>query len=135
MRILSALVVAIGMAVVATAAMADPEEQWPRKDSLEAKVYRGSIVFTHYCSLCHGVTAEGNGRAARLYTPRPANLVLSEKNDAYKELIIRRGGEAMGRSQFMPPWGKELTDEQIADVIAYLHSINRYKEEKPEKTE
>jgi len=31
----------------------------------------------------------------------------------------------MARSKFMPPWGAELTDEQIHDVLAYLGSINK----------
>ncbi|HEX7636078.1 MAG TPA: cytochrome c [Noviherbaspirillum sp.] len=96
---------------------------YPKKDSPEASAYRGSIVFHHYCELCHGVKADGNGRAAKLYNPRPANLVLSDKNDAYKNLIIRRGGKMLGRSEFMPAWERELTDEQIADVIAFLRSI------------
>ncbi len=48
---------------------------------------------------------------------------MSDKNDAYKELIIRRGGKALARSEFMPPWDKELTNEQISDVIAFLGSI------------
>jgi mono/diheme cytochrome c family protein len=30
----------------------------------------------------------------------------------------------MGRSAFMPPWGQELTDEQIRDVVYYLSVIN-----------
>lgn len=96
---------------------------YPKKDSPEASAYRGSIVFNHYCALCHGAKADGNGRAAKLYNPRPANLVMSDKNDAYKNLIIRRGGKMLGRSEFMPAWDNELTDEQIADVIAFLRSI------------
>jgi len=50
---------------------------------------------------------------------------MSDKNAAYWEMIVRRGGEAMARSKFMPPWGAELTDEQIHDVLAYLGSINK----------
>ena len=30
----------------------------------------------------------------------------------------------MNRSPFMPPWGQELTGEQIDDVIAYLRAVN-----------
>lgn len=93
-------------------------------------VHRGGLVFLHYCVNCHGITADGNGRAAKLYDPRPANLVKTDKNDAYKELIIRRGGAALGRSNFMPPWGEELTNEQIKDVLAFLHSIQ---ERRPQK--
>ena len=94
------------------------------KDTPQAAVYRGSIVYTYYCVLCHGSKADGTGRAAKLYTPPPANLVMSDKNDDYKRLIIRLGGKALGRSEFMPAWDKELTDEQISDVVAYLASIH-----------
>lgn len=94
------------------------------RDGPDAAVFRGSLVFFNYCATCHGPNADGNGRAARLYDPRPANLRASDKSAEYMQLMVRRGGQAMGRSQFMPPWGEELTDEQIVDVVAYLQSIN-----------
>lgn len=88
------------------------------------KDVRGYIVYKTHCVLCHGINADGNGRAARNYNPPPANLRLSAKNDQYKEMIIRNGGAAVGRSPYMPPWGQELTDEQIRDVVYYLSVIN-----------
>jgi mono/diheme cytochrome c family protein len=94
------------------------------RDSRDAAVFRGGLVYTSYCVTCHGINADGNGRAARLYTPRPANLRTSDKNDAYVELIIRKGGEAIGRSAKMPPWEEELTNEQVRDVVAFIRSIN-----------
>jgi mono/diheme cytochrome c family protein len=94
------------------------------RDSRDAAVFRGGLVYASYCVTCHGINADGNGRAARLYNPRPANLRATDKNDAYIELIVRRGGEAIGRSAKMPPWGEELTDEQIHDVVAFIRSIH-----------
>ncbi|MCG2592680.1 cytochrome c [Ramlibacter sp. XY19] len=94
------------------------------RDGPDATVFRGSLVFFNYCVTCHGPNADGNGRAARLYDPRPANLRASDKNAAYMRLMVRLGGKGMGRSEFMPPWGEELTDEQIGDVVSYLQSIN-----------
>jgi mono/diheme cytochrome c family protein len=94
------------------------------RESREASIFRGGLVFANYCVTCHGVTADGNGRAARLYTPRPANLRTSDKNDQYIELIVRVGGERLGRSDKMPPWGEELTDEQIRDTVAFVRSVN-----------
>lgn len=94
------------------------------RDGADAAFFRGSLVFLNYCVTCHGPNADGNGRAARLYDPRPANLRASDKNEAYMLQMVRNGGKAMARSEFMPPWGEELTDEQIADVVAYLQSIN-----------
>jgi len=99
----------------------DPES--PLKDSPEASVLRGNIVFRNYCVLCHGLNADGHGRAARMYDPKPANLRESMVSDAYKERIVRQGGKRVGRSEFMPPWGEELTDEQILDVVRYLRSV------------
>jgi mono/diheme cytochrome c family protein len=93
------------------------------RDGPDAAIFRGSLVFFNYCVTCHGPNADGNGRAARLYDPRPANLRASEKNEEYMRLIVRNGGRAMARSEFMPPWGEELTDEQIGDVVSYLQSI------------
>lgn len=94
------------------------------KDSVDAATFRGGSVFANYCVTCHGMNADGNGRAARLYNPKPANLRLSDKNDAYFGLIVRMGGAALGRSEFMPSWDAELTNEQITDLVAYLRSIN-----------
>jgi mono/diheme cytochrome c family protein len=128
------LSLALLSAVIGVAAAPDTQKllkelytAYPLKSTPEAAIYRGSIVFSHYCALCHGVTADGNGRTAKLHNPRPANLIASDKNDAYKEMIIRRGGAAIGRSPYMPPWGNELTDEQISDVVAFLGSIQAKK--------
>jgi mono/diheme cytochrome c family protein len=94
------------------------------REGADAIAFRGSLVFLNYCVTCHGPNADGRGRAARLYDPKPANLRESDKGVAYMQLIIRNGGASVGRSQYMPPWGEELTDEQIEDVTAYLQSIN-----------
>jgi mono/diheme cytochrome c family protein len=94
------------------------------RDGPDAQTFRGSLVFFNYCVTCHGPNADGNGRAAKLYNPRPANLRASDKNLAYMRVIVRGGGKAIGRSEFMPPWGEELTEEQIDDVTLYLQSIN-----------
>lgn len=115
----------VGMASAAEKTAAFKVGEFPNSTTPDAKIFRGDIVFKNYCILCHGVKADGAGRAAKLYSPKPANLVLSDKNDEYKELIIRRGGAALGRSEFMPPWNNELTHEQITDVVAYLHSIRQ----------
>lgn len=86
-------------------------------------VKRGEVVYKTNCILCHGVNADGKGRAAKLYDPPPANLILSDKNDDYKSRIIRLGGKAMGRSEVMPSWENQLTDQEINDLVKYLGSI------------
>jgi mono/diheme cytochrome c family protein len=102
----------------------DAVEPLPR-DTQAAAVVRGGIVYRTYCVLCHGSEGRGDGRAAKMYTPKPANLTVSPFNDAYKELIIRRGGSGVGRSAFMPPWGDELSDEQIHDLVSFLRELRK----------
>ena len=126
------IVAAVGLlatcgALLAQAAPRVPQGALLPRDSVDAATFRGGLVFANYCVTCHGINADGNGRAARLYNPRPANLRTSNKNDAYFGLIIRKGGAVMGRSEFMPAWEAELTNEQIGDLVAYLHSFNAAK--------
>ena len=90
---------------------------------LNNSVNRGEIVFKTNCILCHGLKGDGNGRAAKLYDPPPANLTRSDKNDDYKRMIITLGGAAMGRSQAMPVWGEQLSTQEINDVVNYLKTI------------
>ena len=86
--------------------------------------WRGQVVYKTNCILCHGVKADGTGRASVLMDPPPANLTMSDKNDEYKTMIITLGGAAMGRSAAMPVWGEQLLQPQeIEDVVAYLKTV------------
>ena len=87
------------------------------------EIKRGEVVYKSNCILCHGVNGDGKGRAAKLYNPPPADLTHSNKNDDYKGMIIRMGGKAMGRSEVMPPWEGQISDQEINDLLKYLHSI------------
>lgn len=97
------------------------------KDTVEASVIRGSLVYANYCTLCHGKEGQGNGRAARLHNPPPFNLTKSVAPRDYIVQVVRKGGEAMNRGKGMPPWEDQLTDEQIRDTMNFLFSIREFK--------
>ena len=78
---------------------------------------RGGIVYRAYCVLCHGERADGQARASKLYGT--INLNPFNGRD-YIEKIIRYGGKAVGRSEIMPTWQEELSEEQINDVVEYV---------------
>lgn len=84
-------------------------------------IVRGGIVFKTYCKLCHGEVGDGVGRATKLYGN--VSLEIRQQSAEYFDKIIRQGGAAVGRSEFMPPWQDELSDEQVKDVVAYLSVI------------
>jgi mono/diheme cytochrome c family protein len=99
--------------------------------SAQASADNGGALYQRYCATCHGVKADGTGAAARLFKPPPADLTRSARPDEYKKLIIRVGGEPMGRSPGMPPWGQELSEEQIQDVVQYLRTVSAVKSARP----
>jgi cytochrome c oxidase cbb3-type subunit 3 len=86
-------------------------------------VSRGNAVYKTNCILCHGIHADGNGRAAVLFRPAPVDLTHITKDNHYKLEIIRRGSKAMGRSSGMPPWQGRLTEIEMQDLIEYLRTV------------
>lgn len=87
----------------------------------------GKKFYVTYCSGCHGESGKGDGPAAASLPVKPANHtdgnVMNKMSDKQLFEIISKGGQASGKSAFMPGWGSTLRDKQIQDIIAYLRSI------------
>lgn len=84
----------------------------------------GPQVYSTRCVLCHGKYGEGDGRMSKVIkNPPPFDLTASRMPDEYLRQIINKGGEAMGRSKQMPPWGDQLSDTEVNAVILHLKSI------------
>jgi mono/diheme cytochrome c family protein len=83
----------------------------------------GAQVYSKYCTLCHGATGKGDGRAAVIQQRKPADLTKSARTFDYKLEIVRRGGAALNRSPSMPAWSEVLSDEEIKEVVAYLQTL------------
>ncbi len=88
---------------------------------LSKPTVRGAIVYRAYCQVCHGETGDGTARATKLYGV--ARLKISPMSRGDLQEIVLMGGEALGKSPYMPPWRDELSAEQIADVVTYLSVI------------
>jgi cytochrome c oxidase cbb3-type subunit 3 len=101
----------IACLLVALAPFANPQDT---KESVNRETskpaLRGALVFKTYCQVCHGERGDGLGRA---------EMAITQRSPEYYLNIVRRGGYSMGRSAYMPPWQNELSEEQIADVVAY----------------
>jgi cytochrome c oxidase cbb3-type subunit 3 len=84
----------------------------------------GKSIFESRCILCHGENGEGNGRMAKIITdPPPFDLTKSVMPQDYLTKIIAGGGEAVGRSPQMPPWGDQLTSSEVAAVAQYIATL------------
>ncbi len=98
--------------------------------SIESK---GKKVYLHYCRLCHGETGEGDGLNAYSLDPRPRNFTdgkyMNSLPDEKLFKVITEGGNAVGKSKSMPPWGRVLTKEKVEYLIAYIRMYSSSKEE------
>jgi mono/diheme cytochrome c family protein len=97
----------------------------------DSQYHRGVKIFADYCSRCHGVHADGRGRAMPLYvklrSAHPSNFqlkVYALRPKQYLADIVRDGGEKHSLSGFMPPFGEELTETQINDVVYFIQNVS-----------
>jgi mono/diheme cytochrome c family protein len=112
-------VLALGVIVLAGGERADPATGDPG---------RGEALYRQYCAVCHGATGQGDGpNAPYLEDDRPRDLTdaryMTRLTDAQLIEVIRGGGEATGRSRFMPAWGHTFSAGQVADLVAYIRIL------------
>ena len=108
-----------------------------------ADVTAGRVAYTHYCAVCHGMTADGHGPVAEALRQQPSDLrhlrdrygnpLSADRIARYvdgRELIIAHG------SSEMPVWGERFgaaesedsgrtlrTDRRILAIAAYLQTL------------
>ena len=93
----------------------------------------GMKVFSDYCARCHGEHADGRGTAAPLYVKlqqaHPSNFQLkffAFRPKQYLTNIVRDGGKKHSLSEYMPPFGGELSSSQIDDVVYFIQKVSVY---------
>lgn len=103
----------------------------------------GKPSFEHYCAVCHGREAKGDGPAMNLLTIKPADLTqMSKRNNGtfpfWKTYRVVDGREEIKGhgNRDMPIWGAEFRSEaagsttaqtqvrgRILELVYYLQSI------------
>jgi mono/diheme cytochrome c family protein len=83
----------------------------------------GQRIYEQNCASCHGESGRGDGPAAEVLSPQPANLrhlghMSMMANDAYLFWTIADGGEPIDTD--MPAFNESLSDDEIWSVILYL---------------
>jgi mono/diheme cytochrome c family protein len=97
---------------------------WAASASMSAHAgEQGAVIFHSRCAICHGHNADGKSELARIMRPPPANLRASHLTDEQRAQIVRKGGEAVGRSSNMPNWELELNEEDLSAVLGYVRSV------------
>jgi len=81
----------------------------------------GAEIFKTDCAACHGETGHGDGPASAGLYPAPKNLAELQKqvDDDYLFWRINTGKDGTA----MVSWKGILTEEQIWQVISFLHTL------------
>jgi cytochrome c oxidase cbb3-type subunit III len=107
----------------------------PRNPAADSRA-RGRQVFHHYCAICHGVDGKGDGFNSSNLAVAPRDFTnpafWQQANDERVLLAVANGGTAVGKSVLMPAWGHTLTDPQMRDVVAFLHTLAAREKPLPE---
>ncbi len=84
-------------------------------------------MYLEKCALCHGSQGEGwdwSKKVARPPVPVPdLAAVAPQRSDQFLFDIVKDGGEGVGKTRFMPPFGFQLNDQEVWDLVAYMRAL------------
>lgn len=105
-----------------------------KREILSFNIREGERLFKHYCAPCHGETADGSGRYFPSHiNPQATDFInsgyLNETNKDVMFRAIKYGSAVLGKSNFSPPYGGTLRDEEIEYIMEYLHFVKESREE------
>jgi mono/diheme cytochrome c family protein len=97
-------------------------EPAPKTDAelgLNAQQADGRRLFEHYCAACHNAYSSSGSKGPSLKGLYKRQYLPSglPANDRFVEQSIVNG------RGMMPPQGDALPDQQLSDLIAYLHTL------------
>lgn len=99
--------------------------------ALAADVNEGARIAAAKCAACHGATGAGDGvMLATLGVPVPPvpwtdKSKMAKFTDQQLTDVINNGGAALKASPLMPAFKGQLSDAQIADMVAYIRSLGK----------
>lgn len=90
---------------------------------------KGQDLYTEKCVLCHGSQGEGWNWTRKVASP-PVPVpdlaqAVPKRSDRFLFDIVKGGGEAVGKTRFMPPFDFQLSDPEVWDLVAYLRMLGR----------
>ncbi len=87
----------------------------------------GREIYGRLCSVCHGPDGKGDGQAMRGMPVRARSFAdpaaMGGLTDQYLFDAIKKGGAGVQRSPMMPPFGDQLKDPQVWDLVTYIRSL------------
>lgn len=97
--------------------------------ALQASADTGEVLYSSWCSSCHGANGTGQAKAMVRTEVPPADLADCATSTAEPEerwtKIITDGGASVGLSIDMPAFGEGATPEQLRALVRYIRSLCR----------
>ncbi len=91
------------------------------------EVRNGERLFAVNCAACHGTYGRGDGPAADVLRPKPANLtdgwLMNARTDEELHETLMEGGHWTEHSRLMPSWKAQLDAADAWDVVTYLRRL------------
>ncbi len=99
----------------------------PAPENLRGDPEIGQELHEEHCASCHGLSG-GADVVVMHMDQTPADQsdpeYMQTIPDAYLYLAICRGGEGIGKSVVMAPWGDFFSDQEIRDLIAWIRTFS-----------
>ena len=101
----------------------------------------GLVLYQKNCRPCHGVVGDGNGPLARGQRLRPIDFTdpgtIGTVVEPHPFWRIREGGLGLPAiatpwNSAMPPWGEELSDEEIWRIVMAVYRLSGTEPRRPE---
>ena len=101
-------------------------ETGPKKVAANDRAFE---VFGTTCAQCHGERGRGDGPAGEMLNPKPRNYTdpkwQASVSDDDIRTIITKGGQAVGKSASMPPFGGRLDAQTIDGLVQIIRSFGK----------
>lgn len=94
---------------------------------LRGDAENGKALHAKHCAACHGLTGAADVVVMHMdETPKDQSdpEYMKTLTDGYLYLAICRGGEGVGKSLVMSPWGDYFTDQEIKDMVAWIRTFS-----------
>ena len=100
------------------------------EDVYDTPLSQGRVIYSKYCSVCHGAEGKGDGFNAFNLNPRPRDFTdssfLARLDSSLVVETIAKGGRGVGLSRLMPPWSHTLTEKDIGKVAGYIVFLSKH---------
>ena len=95
--------------------------------NLRGVTVNGKQLHLEHCAACHGRTGQADVVVMHMDETPPDQSdpeYMRNLPDPYLYLAICKGGEGIGKSYVMSPWGDFFTDQEIRDLIAFIRTFS-----------